>query len=188
MYTLLLKQLKHLFFKFQPSNVWFDRKSLDINSRESRASLAAIYETVGELLKEEMDAGIPANRIVVGGFSMGGALAMHTGYHINQELCGVFACSAFLNNNSIVYDSIKNKSSKNGVFPELRMFHGELDTLVQCDWGKTTFDQLTGLGIKAEFTTLKNTLHELKKKEMQDISEWLVKILPADHKDLQNKL
>ncbi|KAG5675037.1 hypothetical protein PVAND_004976 [Polypedilum vanderplanki] len=51
------------------SNVWFDRKQISIDAQECRKSLSNIYET-----------------IVVGGFSMGGALAMHTGYHLNTNL------------------------------------------------------------------------------------------------------
>lgn len=91
---------------------------------EDRKSLSAIYETVNELLKREIDGcGIPARRIVVGGFSMGGCLAMHTAYHLNQELGGVFALSAFLNNKSIVYEALEGY--KSNTLPRLKMFHGE---------------------------------------------------------------
>lgn len=105
------------------SNVWFDRKAVSIDAHESRQSMASIYETVNEMLKRETDGcGIPAKRIIVGGFSMGGCLAMHTGYHLNQSLGGVFALSAFLNSNSIVYESLDaNKSTE---LPKLKMFHG----------------------------------------------------------------
>jgi phospholipase/carboxylesterase len=105
------------------SNVWFDRKSIQLDAHESRRSLAGIYETVNEMLTREIDGcGIPAKRVVLGGFSMGGCLAMHAGYHLNPNLGGVFALSSFLNNNSIVYESLEaNKSSS---LPPLRMFHG----------------------------------------------------------------
>ena len=106
------------------SNVWFDRKAVTQEALECRKSLSAIYETVNELLKREIEGcGIPARRVVVGGFSMGGCLAMHTGYHLNTDLGGVFALSAFLNNNSVVYESLE--SNKSSTFPRLKMFHGE---------------------------------------------------------------
>jgi phospholipase/carboxylesterase len=54
---------------------------------------------------------------------MGGTLALHTGYHLNQNLGGVFALSTFLNAQSIVYDSLESKSSSQ--LPPLKMFHGE---------------------------------------------------------------
>lgn len=53
---------------------------------------------------------------------MGGALAMHTGYHLNQNLGGVFAMSAFLNKHSIVLESLESSSTTQ--LPNLRMFHG----------------------------------------------------------------
>jgi phospholipase/carboxylesterase len=106
------------------SNVWFDRKSISIDALESRKSLTSIYETVNDMLTREIEgSGISAKRVVVGGFSMGGCLAMHTGFHLNQNLGGVFALSAFLNNDSIVYESIEANNSS--ALPKLRTFHGE---------------------------------------------------------------
>lgn len=106
------------------SNVWFDRKSVSYEAHECRKSLSAIYETINEMLRREIDGcGLPARRVVVGGFSMGGALAMHTGFHLNQKIGGVFALSAFLNENSVVYDSL-GACKSDAVLPKLKMFHG----------------------------------------------------------------
>ena len=105
------------------SNVWFDRKQITIDAKECRLSLAKIYDCVNDLIRNEVDKGISPSRIIVGGFSMGGALALHTGYHLNQNLAGVFAMSSFLNHNSIVYDSLRN--TQNRTLPKLLMFHGD---------------------------------------------------------------
>lgn len=43
-----------------------------------------------------------------GGFSMGGALAMHTAFRWDRNLAGVFAFSSFLNDKSIVFDDLRN--------------------------------------------------------------------------------
>lgn len=178
---------------------------------------------MSELIQAELDAGIPANRIIVGtfhfdffhsnkiwdfensklcrfnavfrlfvgGFSMGGALAIHSGYHVNRSLGGVFVCSGFLNNDSIVYESLKaiqmNADERNSL-PPLLMFHGERDSLVPCEWGRKTFDKLTALGVNGIFTPLKNTMHELKTQEIGEIQEWIVKLLPPLDSDLTNKL
>ncbi|XP_037828557.1 lysophospholipase-like protein 1 [Lucilia sericata] len=162
----------------QMSNVWFDRQTISIEAPENRQSLEDIYEKVNEMINEEVSQGVPVNRIIVGGFSMGGALAMHAGYHLNNKLGGVFACSSFLNRNSIVYESLKNSSKDNNVLPELKMFHGGRDTLVPIEWGKESFDNLSKLEVKGTFTPLKNTLHELKKQELLDLQEWILQKLP----------
>lgn len=162
----------------QLSNVWFDRKSISIEAKDKRKSLAEIYESVHELLNEEIQLGIPPERIIVGGFSMGGALALHTAYHLNTELGGVFACSAFLNRDSIVYESLKNRTKPGTPLPELVMWHGARDTLVPIEWGQETLQELTKLGVSGELSPLKGTLHELKKTELLDLQEWILKKLP----------
>lgn len=162
----------------QLSNVWFDRESISIEAPENRQSLSEIYEKVNEIINEEVKQGIPINRIIVGGFSMGGALAMHTGYHLNTQLGGVFALSSFLNRDSIVYDSLRSRSHSNSPLPELRMFHGGRDTLVPIEWGQESFNKLLKLGVKGSFTPLKNTLHELKTQELLDLEDWILNKLP----------
>lgn len=118
---------------------------------------------------------------------MGGALGLHTGFHVNRNLAGVFACSSFLNNDSIVYESLRNISDGEKL-PKLLMFHGDRDSLVPADWGKKTFDQLSSLGVKGDFVILKNTMHELKIKEMVELQQWISDVLPPLESDLANKL
>lgn len=62
------------------------------------------------------------------------------------------------------------------------------DSLVPPEWGRKTFEQLKLRGVEGEFSTLKNTLHELKKNELVDLEKWLLELLPPLESDLQNKL
>lgn len=119
---------------------------------------------------------------------MGGALALHTGYHVNRKLAGVFTCSSFLNNDSIVYESLELGLSPKETLPKLLMYHGERDSLVPSEWGKKTYDQLTSLGVRGDFITLKNTMHELKTKQIIELQDWITDVLPPLDSDLANKL
>lgn len=172
------------------SNVWFDRRSISIEVKENRKSLAAIYLSVNELIRSEIDQGISPTRIIIGGFSMGGALALHTGYHLNTAIAGVFACSSFLNRESVIYDSLNNQTNPNSELPELLMFHGERDNLVPIAWGEETFSNLKSLGINGNFVRLTNTFHELKKRELLILNNWIQKKLPGNitTDNMQNKL
>lgn len=171
------------------SHVWFDRKAITIDAPEARQSLSKMYDSVAELIIQEQESGVPPERIILGGFSMGGALAMHIGYHCNPKVAGVIACSSFLNRGSIVFDSLKNRSAdQSSSLPDLLMFHGLRDDLVPAKWGQESFDKLVELGVKGEFVPLKNTLHELKKVEMQQIRTWILEKLPPIESDLNNKL
>ncbi|ALC47704.1 CG6567 [Drosophila busckii] len=172
------------------SHVWFDRQSVNIAALETRKSMSQSYDIVQKLIQNEVDEGIPINRIIVGGFSMGGALALHAGYHLNTDLAGVFAHSSFLNRQSVVYESLQNPKKVEGslALPELLMFHGQRDTLVPLEWGKETFDTLNKLGVEGTFTPLNNALHELKRKSLLEFEEWILKKLPPLKNEVQNKL
>lgn len=169
------------------SNVWFDRKAVNIIAQESRRSMASIYETVGEIIRREINLGVKPERIIVGGFSMGGALALHVAFHLRHDLGGVFACSSFLNRDSVVYDSLKTLKTDCHL-PKLLQFHGDRDSLVPISWGKETFEKLIAHGVKGEFVPLKNTMHELKTNEIIQLVEWINASLPPLETDLANKL
>lgn len=62
------------------------------------------------------------------------------------------------------------------------------DTLVPPEWGRRTFDELQKRGIQGDYTSLKNTLHELKKSELLELEKWMSTVLPPLESDLQNKL
>lgn len=120
---------------------------------------------------------------------MGGCLALHSGYHLNNQLAGVFALSSFLNNDSIVFDTLRSNQNKPNIeLPKLLMYHGERDSLVPSSWGKESYDELISLGVQGDFRILKNTLHELKANQLLELHDWIVKLLPPLDKDLQNKL
>lgn len=160
------------------SHVWFDRLDIAPNVPEHKETLDSIGEEMKSLIEKEIAAGIQLNRIVVGGFSMGGALALHTAFRFKPGLGGVFALSSFLNHNSAVYNNLK--INKSGIETPLYMCHGERDTMVPIEWGRETFDNLVDLGVKGEFVPLRNTLHELKKNEIVGLFEWLLKVLPDE--------
>lgn len=121
---------------------------------------------------------------------MGGALALHSGFHVNQELAGIFACSSFLNDDSIVFETLRTRKTQEnpGPLPKLLMFHGDRDNLVPLSWGRESFEELVQLGVDGEFKPLKNTLHELKAKQLRDTHEWIMTQLPPLDSDIVNKL
>ncbi|XP_064540848.1 lysophospholipase-like protein 1 [Drosophila montana] len=161
-------------FDGEMSTVWFNRESVDIAAGEDRSSMSQSYDIAKQLIQHEVDQGIPHSRIIVGGFSMGGALALHTGYHVTRNLAGVFAHSSFLNRKSVVYESVEAGST----LPELCMFHGEDDKVVEFQWGRETFDRLQELGVIGTFTSLNDTAHELKKSSILEVEQWILKKLP----------
>lgn len=85
-------------------NVWFDRIAISNQVPEHIESIDSMCQNISELIDKEVANGIPFNRIIVGGFSMGGCLALHLAYRYKTSIAGCFAMSSFLNKGSIIYE------------------------------------------------------------------------------------
>ncbi|KAM4860997.1 lysophospholipase-like protein 1 isoform 2-T2 [Thomomys bottae] len=125
------------------SNVWFDRYKIAIDSPENLESINETCQVLTGLINDEVKSGIKKNRIMLGGFSMGGCMAMHLGYRFHQDVAGVFALSSFLNKISAVYQAVQKND---GLLPELFQCHGTADELVLYSWGEETNSRLKLLG------------------------------------------
>ncbi|XP_064270240.1 lysophospholipase-like protein 1 isoform X2 [Passer domesticus] len=130
-----------------------------------------------DLINDEVKNGIAKNRILIGGFSMGGGMAMHLAFRFHQDLAGVFALSSFLNIDSAVYQALKRNES---ALPELFQCHGTADELVLYSWGEETNKMLKSLGVSASLHTFPNLNHELNRTEIEKLKSWIVKKLPVE--------
>ncbi|XP_065225560.1 lysophospholipase-like protein 1 isoform X4 [Planococcus citri] len=158
------------------SNVWFNRIKISPDSPEHLETLSQAAEDLKRIVQQEIDSGIPADRIIIGGFSMGGAMSLHMGYRITPQIGGVFALSSFLNENSLVYQELQQKKSQK--LPPLFYTQGDRDDLVLFNWAENTFKQLQSYGVQGQFVTKKGAFHELKKKEIDDVWKWIAEIVP----------
>lgn len=105
------------------------------------------------LITEEVKAGIPSNRVILGGFSQGGAMSIFTGLTTPHKLGGVFGLSCYLLLHDRIKDFVKEADHANKD-TEFFMGHGDADQVVQYEWGKKTAEVLQKqLGHKVEFKT-----------------------------------
>ncbi|KAK0181712.1 hypothetical protein PV327_003975 [Microctonus hyperodae] len=158
------------------SNVWFDRNAIKKKVPENTESINNICKVVSELIDNEMKNGISINRVAVGGFSMGGTLAMHIAYRYRTNVAGCAVMSSFLNDNSLVYEALNANAGEK--LPPLLQFHGLQDTLVPFSWGETTHDSLKKFDIKTEFIPIEGIEHELERSEIKKLKQWILQILP----------
>lgn len=98
------------------------------------------------LIKEEMDKGIKSSRIILGGFSQGGAMSLFTGVTSKEKLGGVFGLSSYL----LLSDRIKNYMPEDWVNKKTPFFmgHGLDDDIVRFDYGKKSAEMLKALGLE----------------------------------------
>lgn len=135
--------------------------------------LRASQRTVEALVEEEIQAGIPADRIVLAGFSQGGAVALQTALRHPRRLAGLLALSTYL---PLADTLAAERSGANAEVPVL-MAHGELDPLVGVDRAIASRNTLQRLGYEIEWRTYPMP-HAVCPDEIRDIADWLARVVP----------
>ncbi|XP_020837910.1 lysophospholipase-like protein 1 [Phascolarctos cinereus] len=159
------------------SNVWFDRYKISNDCPEHLESIDSMCQVLTDLIDEEVKNGIKKNRILVGGFSMGGCMALHLAFRKHHDLAGVFVLSSFLNKTSAVYQALQKNE---GTLPELFQCHGTTDELVLHSWGEETNSILKSLGVSTTFHSFPNLYHELSRSELEKLKSWVLEKLPKE--------
>jgi predicted esterase len=134
---------------------WYDIKSLsDLAGRdEDEAGVVKSRDYFHSLIDAEVAKGIPANRVVIGGFSQGGAMALVSGVQYKSQLGGIFGLSCYLLLQQKFKDMIP-ADSPNQATP-IFMGHGDADQVVAYKYGKASADELVKNGYKVDFRTYK---------------------------------
>ncbi|XP_066539448.1 lysophospholipase-like protein 1 isoform X2 [Hoplias malabaricus] len=160
------------------SHVWFDRYKISRDCPEHLESIEEMCSNLGAVVQDEIRAGVPKHRMVIGGFSMGGAMALHLVCRYFQDVAGVFALSSFLNKDSVVYQAVENATQR--PLPELLQCHGTADELVSHTWGEETSCLLKKAGMNTSFHSFPGLNHQLCRAEMELLHSWILKKLPSE--------
>ncbi|EEY59173.1 acyl-protein thioesterase, putative [Phytophthora infestans T30-4] len=121
-----------------------------------------------------VEAGIPRSRIVVGGFSQGGAVSYFTGFQTKQPIGGVMVLSSFIPREK----EFQFAPETAGV--PLLICHGDADSRARYEWALKSKQRLADAGAKdITFYTYPNMDHTSSPQEMKDVRAWLGRVLPA---------
>ncbi|KAM4066044.1 phospholipase/Carboxylesterase [Hirsutella rhossiliensis] len=168
-----------------PMPAWFDIKSLapSINSLQARAlneDVAGILESRAyfhSLIQDEISAGIPAHRIVLGGFSQGGASSILAGLTAPVQIGGVVALSSWL----LLSQSFKEhvpEGDFNKATPVF-MAHGDRDQMVRYDLAKASAEALKNMGYDVTLKTYPGMEHSACAEELDEVEAFLKERLPS---------
>lgn len=115
-------------------NSWFDLRSLDPNDPEDKEGIENATKIIHQTIGEQEGLGIPHERIMLGGFSQGGALSLFAALKYPKKLAGVVALSCWLP----LHQEFPEASSKvNNGIPVLQC-HGTDDFVVPLVWGQAS--------------------------------------------------
>lgn len=153
---------------------WFDILGLSSDASEDAAGLSAAAERVEAIMAAEVAAGIPPERIVLAGFSQGGALALHVALRTSLSLAGCVALSSWLPLRAEYPGALAASA------PALKfmMGHGDADQVVPLAWGQASHKALTSLGLDARFVTAPGLGHGADPLILREMGAFVNSVLP----------
>ncbi|CAL8293248.1 unnamed protein product [Merluccius merluccius] len=156
---------------------WFDLMGLSPESPEDEAGIKKASENIKAIIDHEIKNGIPANRIMIGGFSQGGALSLYTALTYQQQLAGVIALSCWLPLHRTFPQAASGSGNRNTAILQC---HGEMDPMIPVQFGALTYEKLKTIvnHDKISFKTYPGLLHSSCPQEMAAVKEFIEKYLP----------
>ena len=152
---------------------WYDIKSAEISSQPDEANIRSSAELVNTMVDEQIASGIEANRIILAGFSQGGAIVLQAGLRQTHALAGIMALSTYLPLPGKLADE---KTEANQNIP-IFLAHGAIDQVIPVELAYATRGQLEKAGYKPEWHEYEHMPHSVSLDEINHISAWLQKIL-----------
>lgn len=156
---------------------WYDVTLGDLEGHSRRADEKGVRESqaqIAALIEREEKRGVAPERIVLAGFSQGGAVALQTGLRFPRRLAGVMALSTYLP----LAESLPGEAAPANRQTPIFMAHGLYDPVIPLMMGAGSMTFLTGLGYAVEWRQYPMP-HSVCPDEVEDIGAWLRKVLEA---------
>ena len=156
---------------------WYDIVDLDWNNeeREDEASIRSSAELVVRLLEDEHARGIAYERMVLAGFSQGGALALHVGTRFPEALAGIMALSAY----QLLPNAHAAEADPSNATTPMLFCHGRLDPMVPIDRGRSAHEAMAEAGHPTEWAEYMME-HQVIMPQVERIGTWLASRLPGE--------
>jgi phospholipase/carboxylesterase len=153
---------------------WYDIVALDRSAAEDEAGIRESAEAIGALVRRERERGMAADRIVLAGFSQGGAMALFAALRWPERLAGVVALSTYM---PLAATLPAEAHPANAAVPVF-MAHGTFDPLVPLALGERSRDLLRSRGHDVEWHAYPMP-HSVCAEEVRDLRGFLLRRLPA---------
>jgi len=151
---------------------WYDLRAANLTERADLAGVRASSVAIEALVAAERARGVPAKRIVLAGFSQGGAIALYAGLRHAERLGGIVALSTYL----IAPDALEREASAANRDVPIFMAHGTHDPVVQFAWAEASRRTLDAGGWKVEWKSYPMA-HEADAREIRAVGAFLAQVL-----------
>jgi phospholipase/carboxylesterase len=147
---------------------WYDITSLGPDRKEDDVGIRESATVVNQYVQQQSARGVESQRIVIAGFSQGGAIALQAGLRYPERIAGIMALSTYLP----LRDAVAAEATQANRDVPILMCHGLRDDVVPAALGKASRDVLTSLGYQVEWQSYPME-HRVCMEEVLDISKWL---------------
>jgi phospholipase/carboxylesterase len=151
---------------------WYDIEAMDLTQRQDIAGTKESQQLVDNFIGQEMDMGIASDKIILAGFSQGGAIALYAGLRSEHKLAGIMALSTYLP----FADSLPKERHTANQDTSIFYGHGEYDPVIPLAHGEQSYRLLGTLGYQVAWHTYAME-HSVYPEEIKDIGQWLIKCL-----------
>ena len=153
---------------------WYDILGMDLVRREDEVGLRKSQQQIEQLIAREIERGIPAERIILAGFSQGCAMTLQTGLRYSKKLAGMLCLSGYLP----LADKLPAERSDANFSTPIFMAHGRVDPVVHIARAETSRDFLKSLGYAIEWKDY-SMPHSVCDEEIDDIGQVITRWLRA---------
>lgn len=151
---------------------WYDIRQANLSERADLEGVRTSQAHVDALIAQEVSRGIAARRVILAGFSQGGAIALYAGVRYAERLGGVIGLSTYL----VGFDRVVAEASAANRDVPIFMAHGTLDGVVQLAWAERSRDALRAGGWDVEWHTYPIE-HSAVIDEIVAVGKFIVKVL-----------
>ena len=152
---------------------WYDiYEDINNHAEQDEQGVKSSAGMLALLVEQEMQRGIPSERIILAGFSQGGAIALYAGLQSDKPLGGVMALSTYLP----LMDSLSKDDTYPENIPSVFMAHGQYDTVIPLKFAQASRQYLKELDVAVDWNTYEME-HSMSADEIFAIREWLIERL-----------
>lgn len=147
---------------------WYDIGGVDIAHKQDEVGVRGSIAAIEQLIARENARGIPAARIILAGFSQGGAITLAAGVRRSEPLLGLVALSTYLP----LHETFPREAAPESLSVPIFMGHGRFDPVVPESLGVMSRDWLKSAGCPVEWHSYPMP-HSVCAEEIRDLSQWL---------------
>jgi phospholipase/carboxylesterase len=150
---------------------WYDILEMTLSRKVDVDNLLDSADALTALIGRELASGLSADRVLLAGFSQGGAVALHAGLRYEAALAGILALSTYMPTAATLESE---KSEANREIP-IMMAHGTMDPMVPIAAGIAARQELIRLGYAVSWHEYP-MLHQVCDEEIREIGRWITRV------------